>query len=339
MGAPVIDVHTHLLPPRYLELLRSRSEPPMIAGREAGEFLVHLPLPFTGPPANAPGMPLTDNFWSPEAKLAFMAQAGIDISLLSLGNPWLDFVAEEEAVDCASALNDDFEQIAAESPGRFFTLGVLPAAAGPVACAAEVDRIAAHPHARGVILSTWGCGNGVDDVGMDVVWERLVAYDFVAFVHPHYGIGNENYAGYGVSLLIGLGFTFETTIAAARLVLGGALDRFPSPKLMLAHAGGTAPFLAARLDASLTMNPALSDLKAPSEALRGVILDAVVYSDDALRLVLEFGDPSRIVFGTDHPFLVAGADHLLATIDSAAGPGSELATAVRGGNAKALFRL
>ena len=250
MGAPVIDVHTHLLPPRYLELLRSRSEPPMIAGREAGEFLVHLPLPFTGPPANAPGMPLTDNFWSPEAKLAFMAQAGIDISLLSLGNPWLDFVAEEEAVDCASALNDDFEQIAAESPGRFFTLGVLPAAAGPVP-AAEVDRIAAHPHAAGVILSA--CGNGVDDVGMDAggsgssprIRTRAGSFsqrgDAVTVLgrcrygcgvgaarrirlrgvrrgrrsHPHYGIGNENYAGYGVSLLIGLGFTFETTNAKA----------------------------------------------------------------------------------------------------------------------------
>ena len=177
------------------------------------------------------------------------------------------------------------------------------------------------------------------DAGLDPVWERLAAHDFVAFIHPHYGIGNEHYAGYGVSLLIGLGFTFETTIAAARLVLGGALDRFPSLKLMLSHAGGATPFLAARLDASLSVNPALRGLPAPSDALRGAILDAVVYSDDALRLVLEFGDSSRIVFGTDHPFLIAGADHLLATIDSAAGAGSELAVAIRGANAAALFGL
>lgn len=339
MGAPVIDVHTHLLPPRYLELLRSRSEPPMISSRDAGEFLVHLPVPSAGPPASGPGMPITENFWSPEAKLAFMAEAGIDISVLSLGNPWLDFVAAGEAVEYATALNEDFEHIAADSSGRFFALGVLPTAAGAGACAAEVDRIAAQPHMRGVILSTRGCGDGLDDAGMDLVWERLVAHDLVTFIHPHYGIGNENYAGYGVSLLIGLGFTFETTIAAARLVLSGALDRFPSLKLMLAHAGGAAPFLAARLDASLSINPALKDLSAPSDALRGVILDAVVYSHDALRLVLEFGEASRIVFGTDHPFLIAGADHLLATIDSAAGAGSDLAASVRGNNAAVLFRL
>lgn len=339
MGAPVIDVHTHLLPARYLELLRSRSEPPMIASRDAGEFLVHLPVPFVGPPASAPGMPITENFWSPEAKLAFMAEAGIDVSVLSLGNPWLDFVAADEAVGYASALNADFEQVAAESSGRFFALGVLPTAAGAGACAAEIDRIAAHPHMRGVILSTRACGDGLDDAGMDPVWERLVAHDFVTFIHPHYGIGNEHYAGYGVSLLIGLGFTFETTIATARLVLSGTLDRFPSLRLMLSHAGGTAPFLAARLDASLSINPALKDLPPPSDALRGAILDAVVYSDDALKLVLEFGDASRIVFGTDHPFLIAGADHLLATIDTAAGAGSELAEAIRGTNAEALFRL
>lgn len=166
------------------------------------------------------------------------------------------------------------------------------------------------------------------DAGLDPVWERLAAHDFVAFIHPHYGIGNEHYA---VSLLIGLGFTFETTIAAARLVLGGALDRFPSLKLMLSHAGGATPFLGARLGASLSMNLALRGLPPPSDALRGAILDAVVYSDDALRLVL--------VFGTDHPFLIAGADHLLATIDSAAGAGSELAVAIRSANAAALFGL
>lgn len=146
MTAPVVEGRTHLLPPRYLELLRSRREPPTIAARDGNEFLVHLPVPAPGPPTAAPGMPLNETFWSTEAKLAFMAEAGIDVSVLSLGNPWLDFVAPEEAVEYATALNEDFEKVAAGSSGRFFALGVLPTAAGAAACAAEVDRLAAHPH-------------------------------------------------------------------------------------------------------------------------------------------------------------------------------------------------
>ena len=339
MTAPVIDVHTHLLPPQYLDLLRSRSEPPMIVDRGGTEFLVHLPVPSPGPPADGPGMPVTDAFWSPDTKIAFMDEAGIDVSVLSLGNPWLDFVTPDEAVSYAASLNAEFEQTAASSGGRFFALGVVPTAAGADASSSEVDRIAEQPHMRGIILSTRGFGSGLDDPAMDAVWAKVVEHELVVFTHPHYGIGNENYSGYGVSLLISLGFTFETTVMAARLALSGVFERFPSLSLMLSHAGGTLPFLASRLDASLSINPALRDLPEPSGTLKAAILDSVVYDGDSLRRVLEFGDHDRIVFGTDHPFMIAGADRLLAALDAAAGDNQELAAAIRGANAARLYRL
>ena len=72
--------------------------------------------------------------------------------------------------------------------------------------------------------------------------------DLTIFLHPHYGVGNEHFGGHGHSLFLALGFTFETTAAVARLILSGALDELPNLKLLLAHGGGTLPFLAGRLD-------------------------------------------------------------------------------------------
>lgn len=54
------------------------------------------------------------------------------------------------------------------------------------------------------------------------------------------------------SVCVSSGFPFETTVAISRLILAGMLDRYPGLKLLLAHAGGTLPFLAGRLDSCVS---------------------------------------------------------------------------------------
>jgi aminocarboxymuconate-semialdehyde decarboxylase len=162
----------------------------------------------------------------------------------------------------------------------------------------------------------------------------------VAFVHPHYGVGNELYSGYGHSLYLALGFTFETTVAAAKIALSGVLDRYEGIKLLLAHGGGTVPFLAGRLDSCVIHDEYLKEpSRKPSESLRRALLDAVVYSEDALRLVVSFSGEDRVLFGTDHPFSISEVSTVLGTIDSVAGNDDGLRTALRGANATRLFRL
>ncbi len=45
-----------------------------------------------------------------------------------------------------------------------------------------------------------------------------------------------------------LGFTFDTTLAAAKLVFSGVAERFPRISWVLCHLGGAIPYLAERLD-------------------------------------------------------------------------------------------
>jgi aminocarboxymuconate-semialdehyde decarboxylase len=335
----VIDVHTHLYPRRYMELMRERSDAPRVVRRDGSDYLVILPGEDKGDHGGL-GRLMDRSYWSPEAKLEFMDQSGIDVSVLSLANPWLDFLPAQEAVLWAVDVNDDFERICAESHGRFFALAALPTPAGARACVGELERISGLPHMRGIILSTHGLGRGLDDSRMAPVWETLVNRDMVVFVHPHYGVGNELYSDYGHSLYLALGFTFETTVAAAKIALSGVLDRYEGIKLLLAHGGGTIPFLAGRLDSCVAHDEYLEKpSRKPSELLRRALFDAVVYSGDALRLVVSFSGKDRVFFGTDHPFSISEISTVLGTIDSVAGTDDGLRTGIRGANAAQFLRL
>lgn len=137
-------------------------------------------------------------------------------------------------------------------------------------------------------------------------------------MHPHYGVGNEHFHAYGHALFLALGFPFETTVAVSQLVLSGVLDRVPELKLLLAHAGGTLPFLAGRLDSCVAHDLAVAKrLKhAPSHYLRRFYYDAIAYDTPALQCLLAFVGSDRVVFGTDNPFFPPSTSADATTITS-----------------------
>src|SRR6185437_4479589 len=61
------------------------------------------------------GRPIDSTYWSWEAKREFMRQHGIDVSVVSLANPWLDFVAPSEAAEAARRVNDEMERVCWEN--------------------------------------------------------------------------------------------------------------------------------------------------------------------------------------------------------------------------------
>jgi aminocarboxymuconate-semialdehyde decarboxylase len=245
MGHPTapraaIDVHSHVYLPRYRDLLRGRTAVPRITGTEGDLRLLILPGE-DREASTAAGRPVGAEYYEPERKLAYMDAHDIETTLLSLANPWLEFVEPADAARLAALLNDDLEDWCAASGGRFYGFGVLPVTA-PDACAAEVERVATAPHLRGIIIGGAGLGRGLDDPRLFPVWERLEAAGLVAFVHPHHGVGDDAlFAGTGHTLKLALGFTFETTVALARLILSGTLDRFRGLKILAAHAAGALP--------------------------------------------------------------------------------------------------
>jgi len=168
----------------------------------------------------------------------------------------------------------------------------------------EIERMSRLEGIRGIILGTSGRGKGLDDRELDPIWSALERLGLTSFIHPHYGVGNEHYEGFGHSLFLALGFPFETTVAVSRLILAGTMDRFPNLKLLLAHSGGCLPFLAGRLNSCVEGEPQLaaSLKKKPSDYLRMMFYDAVIYQTPAMKLVHELVSEDSMMFGTDHPF-------------------------------------
>jgi predicted TIM-barrel fold metal-dependent hydrolase len=299
-----IDVHTHVYLPRYMDMMRERKEVPRVVKFQGQDRLIILP----GEDAEgttAVGRPIGGEYFDVAKKLSFMDTHNIGHSIISLANPWLDFLPAMQARGIASHLNDDMQTICAspDAHGRLYGFGALPTldVEGSVA---EVRRIAKLPHMRGVIMGTSGIGRGLDDPRLAPLWAALEETGLTVFLHPHYGVGTEHFHGTGHALSLALGFPFETSVAVARLIVSGTLERHSNLKLLLAHSGGTLPYLIGRLDSCVAHDIALASRlpHAPSHYLRRLYFDALSYHLPTLQALVQFAGADRIFFGTDHPF-------------------------------------
>jgi predicted TIM-barrel fold metal-dependent hydrolase len=327
---PSIDIHSHLYPRWYVEALKRRSEPPRVVGEPGAERFVI----FDG----EHGRPMGEEYWDLDAKLQFMAAHGIVQTIASLGNPWLDPFGGDEAAELTVRANDDFAALEGRTQGRIVGMGVLPQ--HDIALAAQtVADIAGMPTLYGVINGCRLCGRELDDPELEPVWAAFEDTGLPLLLHPHHVLGRAELTGWGHAFPVALGFTFETTAAIARLVFAGVLERHPRLRLVAAHGGGTLPFLGGRLDAGWRSDPSVQKAltSPPTEDLRKLFFDALVYHAPAVLAVRELVGVEQMAFGSDHPFSVADPVANLRAIDEALA-GNERA-AVRMGSARRFFGL
>lgn len=358
--SPIVDIHTHVYPPAYVDLLKSRSAIPYITSFPPSTDLRLVILPAEDTPSTSRGRPVGPAYYDINEKIKFMDTHGIDISVISLANPWLDWVPAGEAGEAARRINDDIDQECARFPGRLFAFATLPLSAGREVIVREVRRLATLKYVRGVILGTTGLGKGLDDVELLPVLEALQEARLPVFLHPHYGLPGEVWgerAGeYGHVLPLALGFPLETTIAVARMILSGAFEKVPELQVILAHSGGTLPFLAGRIESCIEHDAHLkaqgklgSGRKTVWEILKkNIYLDAVVYGEVGLRAAVQASGEDRVMFGTDHPFFPplddekekwASVETNYEGIKGALGSDTEGARAALGGNAVRVLNL
>lgn len=317
MSSPIVDVHTHVYPPSYLSLLRARTTVPYLLDlpAPAAPRLIILPSDDNGAlPPSSRGRPIGLEYSSIEQKLLFMSTHNIDVSVISLANPWLDFLPPGEALSAARDINDELEAICKESKGKLYAFATLPVSAPSNEVVAEINRLQQLSHIRGIILGTSGLGSGLDDVALEPIWAMLEESQMLLFLHPHYGLPTEVFGpraqDYGHVLPLSLGFPMETTIAFVRMWLSGVFNRYQRLRVLIAHAGGTVPFLAGRVESCVEHERHFRDEKGRQQERRGiwdvlrqnVWLDAVTYSELGVRAAVEAVGVERVLFGTDHPF-------------------------------------
>ncbi|KAH6850389.1 hypothetical protein B0I37DRAFT_113250 [Chaetomium sp. MPI-CAGE-AT-0009] len=381
--APVVDIHTHMYPEEYISILSSRDTIPLVrtfpSSPDPRLILLESEIPsleraLADPSAPLPGRPLTKHFTSLPAKLAFMSHHNITTSVLSLANPWLDFLPSDTAGATAAQINTSFETMCSstntttpQTQKALFFFGTLPLTAPPPTILASITHLTTLPHCRGIILGTSGLGSGLDDPALLPIFHALAAASLPVFLHPHYGLPTSVFGAHGPAqgshvLPLALGFPMETTIAVARMYLAGVFDEVPGLRMVLAHAGGTLPFLAGRIESCVVHDAALvageeggKKRRTVWEVLREqVYLDAVIYSEVGLKAAVEAaGGADRLMFGTDHPFFPPVGEKAgeaeegewesvrlnVEAVNKALGEGSEEVGMVMGGNAVRVLRL
>ena len=305
---PVVDVHTHMYPPVYMNLLRVRNKVPYVFSDDSseGDRLVILPAEDTA--STSRGRPIGPEYYDVKEKLAFMEKHGIDISIVSLANPWLDWLPSSEAADTARKVNDEVEKMCAEHAGKLYAFGTLPLSAPAEGVVAEIERLSTLKHHRGIIMGTSGLGNGLDDPALDPIYAALEKHEQLVFLHPHYGLPTSVYgeraSDYGHVLPLAIGFPLETTIAVTRMLLSGVWDRFPKLNVLIAHSGGALPFLAGRIesciahDAHLKKQSKLTNRRDVWDILKkNIYLDAVIYADVGFKAAVDASGADRLMFG------------------------------------------
>ena len=363
MPPPIVDIHTHVYPPSYLSLLRARTTVPYLLDlpAPASPRLIILPSDDNASlPPSSRGRPIGPEYSSITHKLSFMATHRISTSVISLANPWLDFLPAREALSAAREINNELEGICRESKGKLYAFATVPVSASPSDAVAEIGRLSTLPHIRGIILGTSGLGAGLDDPALEPIWEILEQSQLLVFLHPHYGLPAEVFGpraqDYGHVLPLSLGFPMETTISFARMWLSGVFDRNQRLRVLIAHAGGTVPFLAGRLESCVEHERHFRDKNGRPQQRRGIWdvlkrniwLDAVTYSELGVSTAVKAVGSERVLFGTDHPFfppLDEDAEEWLSVktnvsaIEKAFGEDDQAIAAVLGGNAIALLQL
>jgi aminocarboxymuconate-semialdehyde decarboxylase len=267
-----------------------------------------------------------------DVRLKYMDQVGVDVHLLSVP-PWL--LNPDPAV--ARRLNTGIAETVSHHPRRFAGLATVPMQE-PEEAARELERAVKELKLRGVELCTNVRGANLDDRRFAPFYRKMQELDVGAFIHPHNVLGQDRLAPYYMTNFIGN--PTDTAVAAACLIFGGVLAELPRLRFVLAHAGGSCPYLRGRWEHGWRMGVEKQRnlTRPPSEYFKLLYFDSLAHWTPALAFLVQTVGAERVLLGTDYPFVMGDPDPVR-TVSSLPNLSDKEKDAIFGGNAVELFGL
>ena len=244
--------------------------------------------------------------WTPEERLADMDSLGVDVHVVS---PYVGFYNYHLPVEVARATsaetNDEIAGMIRAWPERFAGLGTLPMQ-DVKAAIAEMERCMSRLGLKGVEINDHVNGRTLEEPEFRPFWRA--AQELGALVFFHQGgdtVVTPRSARY--HLPNSIGNLADRAVTFATLVSGGVMDEFPDLKICLGHGGGYTCFGIGRMDHGwqVRSEARVHITQPPSAYLRRFYYDCIVYTEPALRFLIDSVGADRVVFGTDWPYDMA----------------------------------
>ena len=326
--ALIIDFHSHFYPKAYLDGLKeSRGHASLETGSQ-GEVL----LKYAGDYNVVVGGHI-----NLDDRLKAMARCGVDMQVITLTTPGVDWEEPSLGIKLARLTNDAYGDIMERHPGKFVALAALPMQ-DPPSAVEELERAVKDRGLRGAMIFSNAAGSPIDGERFMQVYETAVKLDVPIFVHPTSPLNTVGMEDYRLVPIMGFGV--DTSLAVLRLVFSGVLERLPGLKLVATHTGGVFPYLRGRIEAAYTAYPEtkVRISRPPAEYFKRIWLDTVCYDSDVLRSSLAFWGPEKMLMGSDYPHQIGDLDRcvqrvkaLHIDVDGEAG--------ILGGNAARLLKI
>jgi len=202
--------------------------------------------------------------------------------------------------DAARTCNEFQAQMVREHPARFGAFALLPlpdvdAALEEISYALDVLRL------DGVGMFSSVTDTYLGDPLFDPVFDEINRRKAVVFIHPTHCEAAEHTGLRAPPFVVE--YVFDTTRAIVNLIFTGTLKRCPDIRFIVAHGGGTVPFLAQRIS-MLEGHRHAKGVTDVLPTLRSLYYEiASTTAQFALRSLQEVADPTHILWGSDLPFV------------------------------------
>jgi aminocarboxymuconate-semialdehyde decarboxylase len=327
----IVDVHIHFLSPHAIEAARKSGDRCGVRVLDEGE------RPRLAVGTEEPTRPLLEALYTLDLHRAFLSAQGIDTAVFG---PLMDVAGYSLPPDQAAAWsriqNEGLAASLAEGGGRHRGLATVPLQE-PKLAAEELTFAVRSLGLRGAMIDPNALGRPLGDRTFDPFWKAAADLGVPVVLHPFLLEAVERFGRHYLHNLVG--YPFETTLAAASLILGGTLDRFPPLDVVLVHGGGFLPYHIGRFDRGhATRDEARADGAAlPSGYLRRFHYDTLVQFAPALAYLVKAVGADRVLLGSDHPFWMGDPEPLRIVRES--GLSADQQAAILGDNAARLFGL
>ena len=245
----------------------------------------------------------------PTQRLTDMDRMGIDVQAISPSPMQYYYWADpEQAEQIVTLCNERIAEICSQHPSRFVGLGHV-AIQHPSLAVRQMEHGVKQYGLRGFQVSSAINGKELSDSTLRPFWAKAEALDIPIFVHPAGSPMGERLSPYNLSNTVGQ--PMETAIALSMMIFSGLFDELPKLKVIAAHGGGYLPLYSGRSDHAHEVRPeAQRCVRPPSDYLKKIFYDSVVYQPAALADLIRRVGPNQVLLGTDYPFDMSESDPL-----------------------------